>query len=362
MICLFCHRAVTIIQVLTLSLAGLASSLPTVLAQTNPPVSADATAPTGLPLQQQTAAPIPFTIIPGQGTPLVHVVLNGHIDATFMVDTGSNNCAVSEELAKKLGVVPHPAVDGTQPYLLNGKQAQAIDLTSLQIGDILTKNPVLIQPFVTPMIVLSDKQLGKVAAISVDGIIGANGLSYFAVGFDFHRHVMMFYYPGILSVSQVHYAGFNIPADVPTSMSSAATDYKYFVSVEIAKGGVSRQVDLLLDTGAKNTFVSRDVAEALSLTPTQRQPTMSLSRRFDTDIAPVSSLRVGGVTVKDFLVYFPHTGDYATVLGLDFLSSYYVLMDFPAQKMYVAPSVTVAPGVHIGPAAQVQPPTALKQP
>ena len=73
------------------------------------------------------------------------------------------------------------------------------------------------------------------------------------------------------------------------------------------------------------------------------------------DTAPVEAINLGGIEVRDYRVKYPDKkshGDDPVTLGLDVLSGYRVLLDFPAQKMYVAPPATVATGVHIGPTTQ----------
>lgn len=98
----------------------------------------------------------------------VNVEINGVVANQFVVDTGANRTAVSEELAERLGLPPGPQV------LVNGVTAAAptptVRIERLFVGDSVFRN--LLAPVIPR------------ARLGVDGLLGVDVLGRFAVTFD----------------------------------------------------------------------------------------------------------------------------------------------------------------------------------
>jgi hypothetical protein len=58
--------------------------------------------------------------------------------------------------------------------------------------------------------------------------------------------------------------------------------------------------------------------------------------------------------VLDRPVLYPDKGDYPSLLGMDILKGYKILIDYPARKVYLMPNLPIAP-VQIKPAAPSAP-------
>ena len=301
------------------------------------------------PKSQQQGFIVPFTPVPGQGAPLITVWINSQVEATFVVDTGTTNDLISQSLVKKLGLVSHPALlPSGKPLLLEGRQPQAVTLTSLKIGG--KSGPLNIQPFNGPVCILPDQQLRVSADRSVDGLIGSGLLAKFAVSLNFSAHTMMLVYPGNMTRAEAGYLGYCLPGGTNLPLTINAEDV-CSVKVGLENKGVSQQVDLPLDTGSQVTTLPARTAQDLSLGSLGRIPQADHSSGvFTVCKTRPDALVLGEVRLVRPLISYAETADYTPRLGLDILSGYKVLMDFPAKKMYLQP---IIPAVSVGPAEKM---------
>ena len=276
---------------------------------------------------------------------MISVRLNGSLDATFVVDTGTGNCLISQSLAAKLGALPYAALlpDG-KPLFLDGKQPQAITLTSLQIGG--KSGPLIINPLSGPILIVPDRQLRVSVDHTVDGMIGSNLLDEFAVIFDFPGRRLTLCTPGNLTSGEVQSLGFSGPGRTVMPLSRNA-DETYSTPVTLENGRASRQADLLVDTGAQRTQIPRLVAQDLFLIPLRQRPVVNSADSYTANEAQLHALGLGVLQITGPSVLYAAKGNHITGLGLDILSGYKVLLDFPARKMYLQAAV---PTINIKPA------------
>lgn len=302
---------------------------------------------TPAPKSHQQGFIVPFTPVSGQGAPLVTVWINSQVEATFVVDTGTNNCLISQSLVKKLGLTPFPALlSNGKPLLLESKQPQAVILTSLQLGG--KQGPLVIHEPKMPVCVLPDQQLRVSASQLVDGLIGSNLLFNFAVDFDFSAHTMLLCLPGNLTQGETKFLKFNEPGGTALPLLDNSNNV-YSVQVRLDNNSTSRQVDLLLDTGSQTTTVPRRAALDLSLVPLGKIPQANHSGSYYTvQVVRPQALTLGDLRLQQPSVNYSDNPDCVPRLGLDILSSYRVLIDFPAKKMYLQPAeptIKIAPPV-----------------
>lgn len=302
-----------------------------VQAQAQPATTAS---PETLQSRQQSFV-VPFTTPTPQGAPLIHVWINESVDATFVVDTGTNTLLISQSLVKKLGLKTTPVInpDGT-PFLFEGKQTQGVTLTSLRLGGQF--GLVKMQPVNGTSTVLPDQQLRISANCVVDGLISGASLSPLAIGFDFAGHMMTFTYPGNLTPSEARDLGYGGTGGTTLPLLVNANKF-YSVQVGLENGGTTRKADLLVDTGGERTGIPRLDAQALSLSPLRQLPQAGFSGTFMDNEAMLSTLVLGDLRLTRLLVTYGITSDHTPRLGLDILSGYKVLLDFPAKKMYLQP-------------------------
>jgi predicted aspartyl protease len=296
---------------------------------------------------------IPFTPVPDDhGGPLVKVRINDKVDATFIIDTGTPGCYISESLATKLGLTatsPIMTPDG-KPGSVFGKPARAVTLDRLELAPKPGGGPLIIQPFNGPFVVLKNEQLWVSPSLTADGILGATFLENFAAGFDFISHQMILFQPGVLSDAQAQGLGCAGPGGAEIPLTDNGLD-QFFVSALLDTGTASRSAGLLVDTGSKLTVIPQADAKALSLKSEGKQPLIGGTDPYAVlDRAQVASFSLGDIRLLDRSVLYPDRKDYPAILGMDILKGYKVLLDYPAHKMYLMPNMTLAP-VQIKPTA-----------
>jgi predicted aspartyl protease len=293
---------------------------------------------------------LPFTPVPDHGGPLVKVRINGKFDATFLIDTGSTDCYVSQALVSKIGLVTYSV---TLPSS-KGKSAHCVSFNSLGFQTEKADSPLIFQPLDAPIIVAPDELLRLSSNLTVGGIIGANFLQNFAVNFDFSAHQIILITPGGLSAAQTRQLGYTA-GDEAVLPLTALGNYLYSLPVVLERGAVSQRADLQVDTGSKVTTIPRDTAQALSLVSEGRQPLTGGTVGYRVQIrSTVSVLALGDIRLLDRSVLYPDKGDYPSLLGMDILMGYKILIDYPAHKVYLTPNLPLAP-VQIKPTAPTAP-------
>ena len=274
--------------------------------------------------------------------PLVQVWINGNVSCTFLVDTGANNIYLTEKLVKRLGLPSYPAVKEGHPYMLGDKQARAVSVSQIQIGSFSSSNPqVLLAADPSPSF-----------PFSFDGILGTNLLSMFSVLFDFPRHQITLWTPAGLSVDEIKGLGMSAATILPLTEREDGT---FTVPGKVWSTKAQADVSLLLDTGAAETALTVGLARQLQLLPASSTTVHNFWGDVDFEEARINALQLVGLKFVDRPVNYASKEDarHPALLGMDILSGYKVLLDFPSKKMYLQPSPSV---VTVGPA--VKPPTA----
>ena len=95
--------------------------------------------------------------------PLISVRINDSVTATFLVDTGANFLAVTNNFAKKLKLTLDKTNQGGYPNTIYGRTVHTTTLAKLQFGNIVINKQ--------PMVVLPPESLAGIER-SIDGIIG----------------------------------------------------------------------------------------------------------------------------------------------------------------------------------------------
>lgn len=304
---------------------------------------------------QEVAMAVSLIPLPGHGPSYILVRPNGEMNAKFLVDTGSDFVVIAQSLADRLGLKSHPYFGANgKPGFWHGKQAKAVTLDSLEFPDAVgsSTHPSLRGEY----LVLPDSDLFippdlahlTEAGTYIDGIIGTPILNLFAAIFDFNAHSLTLYSPGKLSAKQARLTGAFGPGGIslPLSLAPGQTENRrYFIPVGLTSGGVSRVVSLAVDTGAEMTIVPRWVVEDLHLKKTGQQRQYGPEGDFQAGEVQVPVLALDNLQKLNASVIYPLKGDFFPVLGVNILSGYKVLMDFPAKKMYLQPILPAAPPV-----------------
>jgi hypothetical protein len=169
----------------------------------------------------------------------------------------------------------------------------------------------------------------------VGGFIGADTLSLMAVLLDFQQHEITLWNAGNLSPEALQ----SVHMDRAFVLSKTASD-KFTFSVSVR---LNDQVntDLVIDTGADDTYVPADVIKQLKLKPQHRgHDSPTVFGTLKTNITRIKSLELGPFDLKDQDVeYADHApAGYPPHIGMDILRQYRVLIDYPAKKMYLMPA------------------------
>jgi clan AA aspartic protease (TIGR02281 family) len=123
------------------------------------------------------------------------------------------------------------------------------------------------------------------------------------------------------------------PVIVPLRMGGSAA----FVTVILNQ---SLQANMLLDTGATYTLVSRRIASGLHLYESSRAVLSTANGPINVPLATLQSVKVGAAEVSNVTVAIhdisPHSG-VDGLLGLNFLSRFHTSIDSRQQRLILAP-------------------------
>lgn len=269
------------------------------------------------------------------GLPLVQVRVNDAVTGTFLFDTGTNVSLLTDTLAAKLGLTPKPVLKDGHPFQVQGQSAEAVVVSRLQAGALRLNN--------VQMIVWKEQALVSLAQHPLDGIIGTNIMRFFPVLFDCARSQITIWRPGALTTEELTQAGFADAAAVP--LADPSGDFLYSTVVLFQNGSVKRPDTLLIDTGAERTTIANNVAVDLGLQPSGKPESANfLGSSFPAWAATVETLTLGSASLNNVLVGYPAERVIERkLLGMDALMRFRVLMDFPENKMYLAPLI-IPPG------------------
>lgn len=123
------------------------------------------------------------------------------------------------------------------------------------------------------------------------------------------------------------------PAVVPLRMTGSAA----FVSVMLNQ---TLQANMLMDTGATYTLVSRRIASALHLYESSRAVLSTANGLVNVPLATLQSVKVGAAEALHLTVAIQDISMHAGVdglLGLDFLSRFHTSIDSRQQRLILAP-------------------------
>ena len=301
---------------------------------------------------QMDYTPLVSDLLKSSGQPLIEVTINEKQNATFLIDTGSTGSIISTELAKQMKLSLRPAVGSENvPETWNGKQALMTNISVLRAGSILFNN--------VPLFVLDAKQFvlsPRNSTRSYQGIIGINVLQQVAILLDSQKHKLVFCIPGDLYQKQVALLEITQPSVLTLTHINGL---QWSIPAQFTNNGLKANEDLVVDTGADHTYVSQQLAKQVNLKVHNIQGAKTIYGIGVVAETTTDELSLGDLTLRDFpLTIQPVSGQEPPVLGMDILSGYRVLMDFPAKKMYLQPNTAAVPAVTIGPAPATTAPPA----
>ncbi len=269
---------------------------------------------------------VPLFAVDGHGGPVVTVRLNNQSDALFLINTGPGSL-ITSKTATDLGLKRNKTPQGDT----------FVTLKSIRIGEIDLDGPVLVSEL--PNIKVGGKPVG--------GVLGSNIISQFAVLLDFDRKQAGFLLRGNINSDGLKFLGFN---DLPTSVLtdskgaplSESSESEDFFTLARFKGGKgeSEAYPLLVNSVSYHSvfpYLSHNALGDKKLGE-KSLPTEAYGAQ-PFDVYPADSVQIGDMeAIRDLPVgVVSLSGQGITpTLGMDLLSRYRVLIDYPARKFYLA--------------------------
>ena len=278
------------------------------------------------------------------GQPVLTATINGTQTATFMVDTGATFSILSPEIVKQFDLKTEPATLGNgKPFFWKGKQGTATSISNFKVSNVIyTTIPFRVLPdqdFILSLKAPDDTRY--------DGIIGTDVFEQFAVLLDPVQHKFSFCRPGNLSLHQIAQIGLVKPYIVTITKGMNG---QWYSEAQITNNGVVTSESLVLDTGSNITHISDTTAQTLHLKIVGQQQQQDAYRIGMVGISSVDTLRLGDLTLSGTTVSVcPVTKNESPLLGMDILSGYRVLIDFPGKKMYLQSNTATVPTITVGP-------------
>lgn len=262
--------------------------------------------------------------------PIINVKINSSLVRTFVVDTGANISIVSKETARQLRLDVKAAVggDGKPLYLFDrtDRPADMVTPAQFQVGSLALRK--------VPLMLMDEKEIHALLGDDIDGIIGTNIFMPGAVVFRFSQQRIELHYPG-LSRAEVASLGFS--EDNSTRIQDKNNDFRFTVPVQLDK---HVKEDLLIDTGAPWTIVSNASGIKLQLRSVSTSPVNT--RTFFGDVpckrGTLETIEMAGFSQSMFRIAYgtAPTAKIGPILGLDLLTRYDILINYPERMMYVA--------------------------
>ncbi len=290
------------------------------------PTAPPQTAPSSQPPSWASVIPAyvlsPLRIVEGNGGPAVKVRLENKADAYLALDTGLSGCVLSSSMARTLGLTPQPYKGGTN----TPSNLKYVPLNHVQFGR---------ADFEGAFVVL-DNDKGRVDDQPVEGVIGCSLFSECAVVFDFEQNQLILIPGGKLSDSQRAALGFGKTTRV--SGTTVEKDYndRLYVPLSVTLSPEESVKDqVLLDTGKYHTIVGNTAK-------LRAKPFVNLKMRkatgdIDFPVHKAQAAQVGEAKIEPFFSGITSNPREKPSLGMDFLSRFRVLLDFPAGEVYLAP-------------------------
>ncbi len=275
-----------------------------------------------------------YSPAPDRGMPLVRVRLNnGHrntASAAFVLDTGFTASLMTDRLAQELNMEGEPAhfADGSPACFADGKPLRQVT-AGLLMGSLQTdaRNFLVVKAYRLDLL-----------DCPLDGVLGGDFLANYAVLFDFRTHTVTLWQGGDLTEAERRSVNMQ---DAVTLPRANKTPESFDVRVRLSSPRGQRDVTLAIDTGGTRTLIAPQDARALELEPTRiAVPQRTVFGNLKANEAKIPALEFGSIRISDLPVRYlvqehpnmpPH-------LGLDVLSHYRLLLDYPANRLYLKPN------------------------
>ncbi|MDX1931766.1 MAG: aspartyl protease family protein [Capsulimonadales bacterium] len=281
-------------------------------------------------LQNRQVATIPFTNVKHTEQMLVRATLDNTFSVTLLVDTGAPNICLFHSVTKKY---PNLRFQPSQPSEGVKLKQGVCTFEDITIGNLQTfGEAVLLKPN------LAD----KVVSEYFDGLLGGNVLEDHAVLINYDRKEIVVILEGNLTKQEVELLGFRGDTCKPQALlKTKKPGSGYYVNARLFG---EQNVRLLLDTGISEVTVSERSVSGRSLKYGATSKSSIGFRSPELFRETRMSVALGNNRVDDLKCDVGNltntlagSDELDGLLGVNFLSHFTVLMDFPAGKIYLRP-------------------------
>ena len=273
------------------------------------------------------------------GTPLVQVRFSNTVVGTFAIDTGEYESVVTETFAKKIGSKNLKFDLSDDTALRNGLgtlSVQVVQAPHIKLANLTVDGQVFH--------VVPTNFLPLFSGRAIDGILGGDFLSRFALRIDYPAHEIGWITPGGLNAEAASEMGFTQQDLV--EMGQEHVSYEtlkinhYSLRADFQNGNRMASEDLWIDTGSYDTLISTSLAETLQLTPRGIEIAATLSNPYESVTrSTVAKMQIGQTALFDVSVVAPQlkNSGFPSLLGENVLSDCVVLLDFGPHRLYLKP-------------------------
>ena len=303
-------------------LSGLATSVPTVRAQT----------PIGFVMPEKTKfVEVGFEL--KSNLVIIPVKINNKISLKFILDSGAETCILTEKIfGNFLGLNYVRKITVQAPGIMESIEASVASGVRLSLFGGLVGSGI-------SMLVLEEDylQLSKTLGEDVYGIIGHDLFQRFVVEINYDDNVVTFYDP------EKYRPGWwrkEIPMKIKNS--------KPYINLKIKQNTEWDSLDFLIDTGASHALLIDADNSKKIIMPDKTINTLlgqGLGGEIPGYIGRIGQVKCLKYEFKNVLASFPIPGTYIKAIkrgfehgtiGGDILSRFNVTFDYPGQKLYLA--------------------------
>ena len=293
-----------------------------------------------------------FMVSRDNGTPLVEVEFSSGKTGLFAIDTGAYDCVMTPACVKRLGYKQ----DDDDLYLRNSAARGA----AVPDGFTISSPTVHISGLLIGRLRVEDirfrvatGEIGTENGRPLDGLLGGNLLSRFALLLDYPHRSLSWIYPGNLDDATV--AGLGL--DPKSALGLHQESYfelsqkinHYSTRVPLQNGEQHCAEEMYFDTGSPMTFLSIETAHRLKLVSSGQEPFQFVFQTPDlADKSMVPTLQIGPQIFSDVAVIYPTHSSLQPIalIGANILGDCLVLFDFGPHRCFLKPTL---PGLVPGP-------------
>ncbi len=268
---------------------------------------------------------------------IIPVTINGRITVKFILDSGVQNCILTEPLVASLLNLTY---DRTITFTAPG---QADSILAHVAKNVQLKLPGIEGQGISMLVLDQDYlNLSNQLGTEVFGIIGYELFSRFIIEVNYDKKVVKFYEPNFFNPKKYY-------EKVPLIVRGT----KPYMAAEITqKNGTKMNVALMVDSGASHAILLDQSTSQLIHIP-EKKLEASLGKGLGGDIegvvARVDKVKIGKYSFDDVIASYPNEGSYGLVpeeaerrngtVGGEILSRFNHIYDYFSQTLYLSKSV-----------------------